>query len=96
VVIDRPTLIESCGFTGVNEFQRAHQRWIEEALASELKHAAHWSEAIAVGGSTFVEQVQNELAVKARYHSIKRGEQRRYCANRARLTTAILLVKMPL
>ena len=73
-VIDRQTLIESCGFTDVNEFQRAHHRWIEEALASALTRAAHWSEAIAVGGITFVEQVQNELGVKARYHSIERGE----------------------
>ena len=42
-VSDRQTLIESCGFTDVKEFQRAHQRWIEEALASELTRAAHWS-----------------------------------------------------
>jgi len=47
-VIDRETLIESCGFTDVNEFQRAHQRRIKAALASELTHAGHWSEAIAV------------------------------------------------
>jgi len=73
-VIDRQTLIESCGFTDVNEFQRAHHRWIEEALAGELTRAAHWSEAFAVGGLTFVEQVQNELGVQARYHSIERGE----------------------
>jgi hypothetical protein len=68
-------LIELCGFTEPEEFQRVHQQWIEEALAGELTRTAHWSEAIAVGRSTFVEKVQNELGAKAMYRSIERGEQ---------------------
>jgi REP element-mobilizing transposase RayT len=74
-VIDLQQLIESCGFTEAKEFQRAHYQWIEEALAGKLTRAAQWSEAIAVGGSAFVEQVQKELGVEAMYCSFERGEQ---------------------
>jgi hypothetical protein len=58
---DREQLIELCGFTEAKEFQRAHHQWIEQSLEGELIRAAHRSEAIAVGRSTFVEKVQNEL-----------------------------------
>jgi hypothetical protein len=64
-----------CGFTEPEEFLRAYQQWIEKALAGELTRAAYWSEAIAVGRSTFVERVQNELGTEGMYRSIERGEQ---------------------
>ena len=54
-----------------------------------------WREAMR-SGVWVCRQVQNELGVKADMHPQFKPDQRRYCANRARLTTAILLVELAL
>jgi hypothetical protein len=60
-----------CGFEDVEDLQRAHRQWIEEALASELGlRDARWSEAIAVGSLAFVETVKNDLGMKATHREV--------------------------
>ena len=45
------------GFTSVPAFQEQHRQWIDEAL-NDIRMAceAKWSQSIAVGSETFVEQ----------------------------------------
>jgi putative transposase len=70
-LIELGKLSALCGFTSVGEFQRAHRRWVEEALLQETRpRDERWSEALAVGSQAFVEQVKRELALKARYRAV--------------------------
>ena len=43
-------------------------------LRRELARAPHWSEAIAVGRSTFVEKVKNELGAKAMHREVVQAD----------------------
>ena len=70
-LIDLPGLSVLCGFGSVGDFQRAHRRWVEEALTHEAqKREARWSEAIAVGSQAFVERVKRELGMHALHREI--------------------------
>jgi hypothetical protein len=49
-IIDHRTLTALCGFTELEDFQRAHRQWVEQALLEErVGRGDRWSEAIAVG-----------------------------------------------
>ncbi len=53
------------------DFQQAHRRWVGEALSREMAvRDVRWSEAIAVGSLTFVDQVKRELGLKAMYREV--------------------------
>jgi putative transposase len=69
-IIERAAL---SSLLGVAEERLAgmHQEWIEAALASgQRSREPQWSEAIAVGRRGFVEEVQRQLRVRARYRQI--------------------------
>lgn len=69
-IIDRAALSH---VLGVIEARLAgvHEQWIEDTLASgQHARAPQWSEAIAVGRRSFVEGVQQQLGVRARYRQI--------------------------
>ncbi|MDO8700407.1 MAG: transposase [Deltaproteobacteria bacterium] len=70
-VIDLRGLIALCGFTDVADFQRAHRKWVEEALTSEMAvRDDRWSKAIAVGSLAFVDKLRSELGVKAMHREV--------------------------
>jgi putative transposase len=73
-IIDRAAL---SGLLAVPEDRLAgmHAEWIETALASG-HHAreSKWSEAIAVGRRSFVEEVQRSLGAHARYRQIAEND----------------------
>ena len=70
-VMDLRGLMALCGFARLADFQQAHRRWVEAALEGELaKRDDRWSEAIAVGGLAFVDQVKSELGVKAMHREL--------------------------
>ena len=70
-VIDLPQLLELCNVDTLPAFQRAHEGWIADALASgSARRDALWSEAIALGSQTFVEEVYAELGVRARGRTV--------------------------
>ena len=74
-LIDLATLSNLCGFTNVVDFQQAHRRWVEAELArGSVKREERWSEAIAVGSQTFVENVKRELGIKARHRDIDEAD----------------------
>jgi putative transposase len=73
-VIDLKALIALCGFAVLEDFQRAHRQWVEQALEGELgARDERWSEAIAVGSLAFVEKVRSELGFKAMHRDIVQG-----------------------
>ena len=69
-IIDRAAL---SGLLALSEDRLAglHEEWIETTLASgHHARAPKWSEAIAVGRRSFVEEVQRNLGGRARYREI--------------------------
>ncbi len=69
-IVDRTAL---CELLGVDESRlaRAHREWIESKVRQgNLEREPLWSEAVAVGRRSFVEQVQEELGARARYRQI--------------------------
>jgi putative transposase len=65
-IIDLRELTTLCGFGDLEHFQRAHGKWIEQALLEERRvRDERWSEAVAVGSLRFVESVKSELRSRA-------------------------------
>ena len=70
-VIDVAALSILCGFNHEAQFRKAHRLWIEGALGeSTSTREANWSDAIAVGSKSFVEKVELELGIKAKYREV--------------------------
>jgi putative transposase len=54
--------MELLGISDGNELSLCHRNWVEEALKTEeRKRETRWSESIAVGSLSFVEQVKSDL-----------------------------------
>lgn len=71
-IIDLSVLCKICGFDDVGPFQQAHRAWVSAALDARAgDRADYWSEAIAVGGDAFVEQVKNALRSSASHRQIE-------------------------
>lgn len=65
-----------CGFSRVDDFQRAHREWVEAALTEgAMARDDRWSESIAVGSESFVNRVKNNLGVKARFRQVAEGNE---------------------
>ena len=72
-IIDLRELTALCGFVELEDFQRAHAGWAEEAFLGRGGRDDRWSEAIAVGSLEFVQNVRGELGGRA----IHRGVEQR-------------------
>ena len=69
-VVDLLALSELCGFDDIREFQKAHREWVEAGSSRDtVGRDDRWSESIAVGSESFVEQVKTNWASK---HNIGR------------------------
>ena len=69
-LIDRRTLMELLGINNSDELSLSHQAWVEEALKIKKKtRERRWSESIAVGDLSFVQQVKGELCARGRGRS---------------------------
>jgi putative transposase len=65
-IIDLRELSSLCGFNGITDLQRAHSDWVKEALSRKsMVREGNWSEAVAVGRLSFVNEVKRELGFKA-------------------------------
>jgi putative transposase len=73
-LIDPEHLASLCGFSAVDQLQSAHRHWVAEALAQRLQRDERWSQALAVGGKTFVDSVQHELGVRGRRREVEGGD----------------------
>jgi len=68
--IDLEQLASLCGFPEVAQFQSAHRRWVDDALAQRTQREQRWSQSLAVGGKVFVEKVQQELGIRGMHREI--------------------------
>jgi putative transposase len=69
-IVDHGALLSLGGFRDLAALQKAHRKWVAAALARPLTREPAWSEALAVGGNAFVEQVKDALGVRGRYREI--------------------------
>jgi REP element-mobilizing transposase RayT len=71
-IIDLRELTALCGFADSGPFQAAHRQWVDQTLENERAvRDERWSEAIAVGSLSFVENVKNELGSKAMHREVE-------------------------
>ena len=70
-IIDSRSLSDLSGFSDLHDFQSAHRESVEREIENGLA-ARHqrWSESIAVGSLSFVENVQNQLGFKAAHREV--------------------------
>jgi len=60
-----------CSFTDLRDFQTAHRQWVEQGLENGLlMRDDRWSESITVGSLAFIDQVKNELGLKAMHREV--------------------------
>ena len=65
-MIDRNRLAELLNLNSVEELAQQQRTWVETAIEDdENVRDSKWSESIAVGDRTFVEDVMDRLGVKA-------------------------------
>jgi len=71
-IVDREALAEVAGVGTVDGLAKAHEEWIEAALADGVqRRVPEWSESIAVGGREFVEGISDELGARARHRKVE-------------------------
>jgi putative transposase len=70
-IIDLRELAASCGFGDLENFQRAHAGWIEQALSQRPVRDDRWSESIAVGSLRFIESVKSELRSRSIHRTVE-------------------------
>ena len=64
-LIDRGMLMELLGISHSEDLSLSHRSWVEEALKSnEGKREKRWTESIAVGNLSFVDQVKTDLRAR--------------------------------
>ena len=60
-IIDQDTLVSKCGFSDAEQFRHAYRGWIETAINDRrLIREPAWSESLAVGGKTFIENIKKK------------------------------------
>ena len=70
-IINRSALVKLLGLSDFATLQQQHKQWTEAALRSEHNERDEcWTQALAVGGHSFVSQFQTQLGMHARYQEI--------------------------
>lgn len=65
-VIDRMGLQSLCGFSDSEQFATQHRQWVSDAIVNGSNRRENcWSESIAIGSSSFVEETKVKLGIKA-------------------------------
>lgn len=70
-IIDQERLRELVQIHDSESLRIAHRRWVSEALDQPQREPV-WTESVAVGDSTFLKRVRQDLGVGARYRQILR------------------------
>ena len=74
-LIDRMALMQLLGIRDIEQLSRSHRSWVEAALQSEGKiREGRWSESVAVGSLSFVEQVKADLGARGLGRKIASNE----------------------
>ncbi|MGH7846921.1 MAG: transposase [Candidatus Binatia bacterium] len=94
-IIDLQELTALCGFADLKNFQRAHRQWVDQALSEKRAVRDHrWSESIAVGSLSFVENVKRDLGSRAAHRAVEENQfvpSSRYLLDAGRCASLILL-----
>lgn len=65
-VIDRLGLQHLCGFSDSEQFVSQHRQWVSDAIVNDSNRRENcWTESIAIGSSSFVEETKVKLGIKA-------------------------------
>lgn len=75
-IIDQKALINKCGLLSKEQFRDDYQGWVGAATSKkEPLREPVWSESVAVGGKEFIENIKENLGIKAKgRETAKRGE----------------------
>ena len=74
-LIDFKSLMGLLQFETQTDLRNAHQKWIESALKkSDLRRESKWTQSIAVGEKSFVEQIKERLGMRAKGRGISKSE----------------------
>lgn len=70
-IIDIPALLKLCGIKDITELQRQRNQWVAHELESGVTgRDASWSESIAVGSESFLENINASLGVKTLHRKV--------------------------
>jgi len=70
-IIDLDCLVRLTGYTDLHQLQSAHNKWVESSLqVKETGKQSRWSDSIAVGSKSFIEEVKRKLGLKAKWRSV--------------------------
>src|SRR5210317_1314703 len=65
-LIDFKALTQLLSLESKDELKKAHHKWIEEELKkSQLVRQSKWTQSIAVGDKSFVEQIKDRLGIRS-------------------------------
>ena len=73
--IDFKTLMALLQIENFTDLKEAHREWIEEALEkSKVVRESKWTQSIAVGDKSFLEQLKDRLGIRAKGRKIHGSE----------------------
>ena len=74
-LIDFKALTQLLSLESKDELKKAHHKWIEEELKkSQLVRQSKWTQSIAVGDKSFVEQIKERLGIRSKGRKILEEE----------------------
>ena len=78
-VIDRLVLQRLCGFSDPEQFVAQHRQWVHDTIENGSNHRENcWTESIAIGSSSFVEETKVKLGIKAIGRRVKEQRKDQY------------------
>jgi REP-associated tyrosine transposase len=76
-VIDRLGLQQICGFSDHGQFAEQHRQWVQNAINNgRNQRESYWTESIAVGSSSFIEETRSRLGIKAKGRKVEALDDR--------------------
>jgi len=90
-IINIDQLLALLNIDQYQSLQQLHRQWVEEELQYDrLQRIPSWSESVAIGSETFVEQTKEQLKSSA-YHLKCKSDDDRYILKEPRATYQIHL-----
>jgi putative transposase len=75
-LVDHESLMVLLGIKRIEELKENYRSWVEESLASQAQgRQPRWTESIAVGSESFVEQTKAALGIKAIGRAVIGGDE---------------------
>ena len=71
VIIAYGKLAELAGFSMYDSFQKCHYEYVTELLQNDVFRQSWWSESIAVGDESFVDNIKQHLGLRAKGRKVK-------------------------